>query len=41
MLALYAYLTQVFRSYGEGSIGEFVTEDVRFSSVIQWSTCVK
>ena len=31
MLALYAYLTQVFRSYGEGSIGEFVTEDVRFS----------
>jgi len=28
--ALYAYLTQVFESYGEGSIGEFLTEDLEF-----------
>jgi len=30
VLALYAYLMQVFRSYGEGSIGEFLTEDSDF-----------
>ena len=29
--ALYAYLGQVFDSYGEGSIGEFLTQDVEFS----------
>ena len=33
VLALYAYLTQVFKSYGEGSIGEFLTEEVAFSVV--------
>jgi hypothetical protein len=30
--ALYTYLAQVFKSYGEGSIGEFLTEDVRLSA---------
>ncbi|MEW6751869.1 MAG: FtsX-like permease family protein [Candidatus Latescibacterota bacterium] len=32
VLALYAYLTQVFRSCGEGSFGEFLAEDVRFAA---------
>jgi len=35
VLALYAYLTQVFASYGEGSIGEFLTEDVAFTVVAE------
>ena len=28
--AMYAYLSQVFESYGEGSFGEFLTQDLEF-----------
>jgi hypothetical protein len=31
-LGLYSYLTTVFESYGEGSIGDFVAEDVALAS---------
>ena len=31
IVGLYAYLYRVFASYGEGSIGEFLTEDLEFS----------
>jgi ABC-type antimicrobial peptide transport system permease subunit len=32
VLGMYAYLTRVFESYEEGSLGAFVTENVRLSS---------
>ena len=32
VLGLFAYLARVFESYGESSIGEFLTEDVRLSA---------
>lgn len=32
VLGMYAYLTRVFESYEEGSLGAFVTEDVTFTS---------
>ncbi len=31
VMGLYGYLTEVFESYGEGSIGEFLAEEVDFS----------
>jgi hypothetical protein len=31
-LGMYAYLKRSFESYGEGSVGRFMTEDVRFGS---------
>ena len=33
VVGLYAYLARVFESYGEGSIGEFLTQDVSFTAV--------
>ena len=32
ILGMYTYLTRVFESYGEGSVGDFVADKVRFSS---------
>ncbi|KPJ62732.1 MAG: hypothetical protein AMS15_02960 [Planctomycetes bacterium DG_23] len=32
VLGMYAYLTKVFESYGEASVGEFVAENVDFSA---------
>ncbi|HID95037.1 MAG TPA: FtsX-like permease family protein [Candidatus Latescibacteria bacterium] len=32
-LGMYVYLTKVFDSYGEGSIGDFATEDVKLSFI--------
>ena len=32
VLGMYTYLTRVFESYGEGSVGDFVADHVRFTS---------
>ena len=32
ILGMYTYLTRVFESYGEGSVGDFVADHVRFSA---------
>ncbi len=32
VLGMYTYLTRVFESYGEGSVGDFVADNVRFTS---------
>ncbi len=32
ILGMYTYLTRVFESYGEGSVGDFVADKVRFTS---------
>ena len=32
VVGLYAYLTRIFESYGEGSIGEFLTQDVSLTA---------
>jgi len=34
-LGMYAYLTKVFESYEEGSLGAFVTENVRLTSTLE------
>ena len=32
VLGMYSYLTRVFESYGEGSVGDFVADNVKFTS---------
>ena len=32
VLGMYTYLTRVFESYGEGSVGDFVADHIRFTS---------
>ena len=33
VLGMYTYLTRVFESYGEGSVGDFVADHIRFTSL--------
>ena len=32
VLGMYTYLTRVFESYGEGSVGDFVADNIKFTS---------